>query len=369
VGELVHWPPVWADLLWLPALVVGFAVHELAHGTVAYVLGDVSQEERGRLSFNPIKHISWFGLLFFFLFRFAWAKPLTVHPYRFRVKNRRVGTFLVAVSGALSNLVLAGLALLGVLAAAMIVWQATGVDLERASEFLWMPEGQPALDARGVALALGSYVVRANGLLAFFNLLPLPGLDGFVALMAVFGSIRDRLKGQTEREPSSDEPSPAQIHLEIGLDYHRQQDWAQAIARYRQAVANDATASLAYYNMGLAYVAQRRYDHAANAFRAAIAAPNWRVRTHAEFRLRELEHLAERSPAQPSQEQDLLQDLPPPLTANDVSEPWGVDRTLVSPGQPDRQVLRRLGIGAGVGLALALAAWGALTILTLSVLG
>jgi Zn-dependent protease len=365
---LIHWPLTWADLLWLPGLIVGFTVHELAHATLAYVLGDTSQEERGRLSFNPLKHISWLGMVFFFLFRFAWAKPVAVDPHRFRLKNRQLGMLLVSVSGALCNLLVAGVGFLGIMVVALLVWQVGGVQLDRVSEFLWMPHGEPALDARGVVLALGTHMVRVNGLLAFFNLLPLPGLDGFIALMTLFGLIRERLKGKKKLAPATGKPSPAQIHLDIGLEYHRQEEWAQAIARYRQAVANDATASLAYYNMGLAYVAQKRFGQAANAFRAAVKSVNWRVRTHAEFRLKELEHLEERSQASPAREEALLQDLPSPLTPEDVKEPWAPDVAPAAPGQPDPQVLRRVGIGAGVGLVVALGAWVALTVLSFNML-
>jgi Zn-dependent protease len=368
MGELIHWPLTWADLLWLPGLIVGFTVHELAHASVSYLLGDASQEERGRLSFNPIKHISWLGLVFFFLFRFAWAKPVDVNAHRFRVKNRRLAMLVVSVSGALANLLLSGLAFLGIIMAGMLVWQVSGADLDQISEFLWMPEGAVALNSQGVVLALGTYVVRVNGLLAFFNLLPLPGLDGFVALMTVFALLRDALRGKKREPASSAEPSPARIHLDIGLDYHRQADWAQAIARYRQAIGNDPASSLAYYNMGVAYMAQRRFDQAANAFRAAVKSPDWRVRTHSEFRLKELEYL-EASPLERSSREDsLLQDLPPPLTPDEAQEPGARERASAAPGSPDRRVLRRLGIGLGVTLLLALGAWVVVAGLTLQAL-
>jgi membrane-associated protease RseP (regulator of RpoE activity) len=284
------------------------------------------------------------------------------------MKNRQLGTLLVSVSGSLCNLLVAGLGFLGIMVAGLLVWQLSGVHLDRVSEFLWLPDGEPALDAQAVVLALGTHVVRVNGLLAFFNLLPLPGLDGFIALMAVFGLIRERLKGGQERARTADEPSPARIHLDIGLEYHRQEEWAQAIARYRQAVANDATASVAYYNMGLAHLAQKRFGQAANAFRAAVKSPNWRVRTHAEFRLKELEHLEEASLASPSGEEVLLPDLPSPLSPEEVKDPWAPDVAPAAPGQPDPQVLRRLGIGAGIGVVVALGAWATVTVLSFTLL-
>ena len=63
--DLIHWPPSLSTLLLLPALFVGFTVHELAHALVAYLLGDTSQVEKKRLSFNPLRHVSWLGLVVF----------------------------------------------------------------------------------------------------------------------------------------------------------------------------------------------------------------------------------------------------------------------------------------------------------------
>ena len=76
IGDWIHWPPTWATLLLLPALFVAFTVHELSHALVAYLLGDTSQVERQRLSLNPLRHVSWVGLVVFLLFGFGWAKPV-----------------------------------------------------------------------------------------------------------------------------------------------------------------------------------------------------------------------------------------------------------------------------------------------------
>ena len=108
-------PPSWTTLLYLPALFVGFTVHELAHALVAYLLGDTSQVERKRLSFNPLRHVSWLGMVVFLLFGFGWAKPVWVDPNRFRIENRDFGLFLVSIAGACANLLLAFLAFLGIM--------------------------------------------------------------------------------------------------------------------------------------------------------------------------------------------------------------------------------------------------------------
>ena len=96
MGDLLHWPPNWSTVLLLPALFVGFTVHELAHALVAYLLGDTSQVEGNRLSFNPLRHVSWVGMVVFLLFRFGWAKPVWMDASRFRIKNQAFGMFQVA---------------------------------------------------------------------------------------------------------------------------------------------------------------------------------------------------------------------------------------------------------------------------------
>ncbi len=85
--DLFNWPPSWATLLYLPALFVAYTVHELAHATMAFALGDTSQVERHRLSFNPLRHVSWLGMLLFLLVGLPWAKPLWADPSRFRLKE------------------------------------------------------------------------------------------------------------------------------------------------------------------------------------------------------------------------------------------------------------------------------------------
>ncbi|HCX64444.1 MAG TPA: site-2 protease family protein, partial [Eubacteriaceae bacterium] len=81
----------------LPALLVSVTFHELAHGYVAYKLGDPTAKKMGRLTLNPIKHLDPMGTAMLIFFRFGWAKPVPYNPNYF--KNRKQGTFLVAVAG------------------------------------------------------------------------------------------------------------------------------------------------------------------------------------------------------------------------------------------------------------------------------
>jgi Zn-dependent protease len=319
MGDLINWPPSWSTILLVPALFVAFTVHELAHALVAFLLGDTSQVERKRLSFNPLRHVSWVGMIVFLLFRFGWAKPVWVDPTRFRIKNRAFGMFLVSIAGSAANLLTGLAALVGITITVMVVWVLTGSSPVSVMEFLVSTE--PGLDAQGVAIALSYYMMTVNLLLAFFNLIPLPPLDGFQATMSLFTAIRTALSREPVTEPSPPlvapaaalrqtvqqtaaigegaagdldaadfgDRSPAQIHFEIGLEYQRAGELDEAIARYRQAIAHDDQFALAYYNLGLAYWAKGRISLAISAFRAALKSTGDRpVRLQAEYRLREL---------------------------------------------------------------------------------
>ena len=380
MDELIFWPPSWSMLLLLPALFVGFTVHEVGHAVVALLLGDTSQLERRRLSWNPLRHVSWVGLVVFLLFRFGWAKPVRVDISRFRVKNSALGMFAVSVAGASANLLTALLALLGMMATVFITWVATGASLAEIVGFLSLQ--QPALDAHGVAVALSQYMVTVNLALAFFNLLPLPPLDGFQAAVSLVAAVRTALgrgtvpkqrlgpdspskgglgmEGEAYGEEDS-ETSPAQIHFGIGLEYHKSGQWDEAIARYRQATAHDDQFGLAYYNLGLAYWAKGRLPLAMSAFKAARACPGMVIQVNAGRRLRELA-VAEQNP-------DVdLGVVPSPLEPDTVQQ-----AELDAAPSPDAGVVRRawLALAAGgVGvLLLAIAAWLYVTAVTLGEFG
>lgn len=134
----------------LPAVVLGLTFHELAHGWVADSLGDPTPRYHGRLTLNPLAHVDVIGLILLFIAGFGWAKPVPVNPYNFR-GNMRQGMVLVSLAGPAANLVLA---FLGAVLLGLGVWA--------------LPYGYEILTA----------VVRINIVLAVFNLLPVPPLDG-----------------------------------------------------------------------------------------------------------------------------------------------------------------------------------------------
>jgi Zn-dependent protease len=147
----------------LPVLLFSVIVHECAHGYVAEWWGDPTARMLGRLTLNPLPHIDLFGsilvpgllLLSGSGVLFGWAKPVPVTPQNFR--DRRMGDITVSLAGPVSNVLLA-LAIAAALAVAGLFWGTRGVPT--------------------AVLSLGYYGILLNLVLAVFNLLPIPPLDG-----------------------------------------------------------------------------------------------------------------------------------------------------------------------------------------------
>jgi len=144
-----------ALILKVPALLLAVTVHELAHGLVADRLGDPTARREGRLTLNPLPHIDPIGALAFVLAGFGWAKPVPVNASNLRHPVRDMAW--VAAAGPLSNLVLA---LVGLIA--FVLLRRVG-----AVPFIAEP-------LSGILF----YVYQFNLVLAIFNLIPLPPLDG-----------------------------------------------------------------------------------------------------------------------------------------------------------------------------------------------
>jgi hypothetical protein len=215
-------------------------------------------------------------------------------------------------------------------------------------------------------------MVKVNLLLAFFNLLPFPPLDGFQAAMSLAGMLRKGLgreplsgpglapvwgnrqaAGRREEGSKLDgsettAKSPAQIHFEIGLQYHKSGQLDEAIARYRQATAHDQHFGLAYYNLGLAYWEVGRLPLARSSFRAARNAPGMGVQVQATRRLRELT-AAEQNGLEPGMAPAPLE--PEVLKSQAGDGPMPLDPSVT------RRVWLSLVAGAVVVLLLAAVAW------------
>ncbi len=152
----------------LVIFVMSVIAHEVAHGYIAYLCGDPTAKTMGRLTFNPVAHIDPVRTIivplviwYFTGFIFGGAKPVPVNPLNFR--NPRRDNILVSLAGVTTNFLIAmGLALLVRTLLVTQVFTTTSV-------------GTQALE----------YGVIINLLLAFFNLLPVPPLDGSHVLAAV----------------------------------------------------------------------------------------------------------------------------------------------------------------------------------------
>jgi Zn-dependent protease len=145
-------------LFLLVAIIFSVVLHEVSHGYVAYFLGDPTAKLAGRLTLNPLKHLDPFGSFIFPLFVFiltkggtmvGWAKPVPVNPYNFR--DQKYGNLKVAIAGPLANIFL-------------------------AFSFGFLLKFLPQLSGQFNDFLMA--IISINLFLAFFNLLPIPPLDG-----------------------------------------------------------------------------------------------------------------------------------------------------------------------------------------------
>lgn len=147
------------------ALVTGIAVHEFSHALVAYRLGDPTPARMGRVTLNPAAHIDPMWALIFIITGFGMGRPVEFQPYMLRT-NPRTGSALVALAGPVSNLIVAAL---------------FGLAL-RSLNVLAGDFANPGLS---FGLRTLGWFVYFNLILAFFNLIPIPPLDGFSVLQGI----------------------------------------------------------------------------------------------------------------------------------------------------------------------------------------
>jgi Zn-dependent protease len=138
-------------------LLFSVIIHEVAHGWVAYRMGDPTAKWLGRLSLNPLKHIDPVGTLMLFLAGFGWAKPVPVNFNN--ISDKRKGLIFVSSAGIVANILFAFISLLF-------------IRLFSTS-------------SSGIAVILVYYVVQINITLAALNLIPIPPLDGSKILMGI----------------------------------------------------------------------------------------------------------------------------------------------------------------------------------------
>ncbi len=143
-------------LIMVFALLFTLITHEVAHGYVAYLNGDRTAKDMGRLSFNPLRHLDLAGTLCLIVFKFGWAKPVPIDERNF--KNRRLGLFLVSIAGVVTNFITAFISI---------------AILVKFNNHL------------GVFAHLFNLLAIYGLIFMVFNLIPIPPLDGSKVLASI----------------------------------------------------------------------------------------------------------------------------------------------------------------------------------------
>ncbi len=160
--EQFNWAALLSVVQRLACVLICLTVHETCHGLAAYALGDPTAKRQHRLSFNPLHHIDWLGLLSMLLCGFGWAKPVPVDMRYF--KRPKAGMALTSLAGPASNFLLA--------LAAMFAASRIAAGLAAGTFALWL--FYFLLDIAVLSIGLG-----------LFNLIPIPPLDGSKVLFAL----------------------------------------------------------------------------------------------------------------------------------------------------------------------------------------
>jgi len=134
-------------LILIPVFLVSLTVHEFAHAWTANLLGDPTAKIRGRITLNPLKHLDPMGTIMIFLAGFGWGKPVPVNPMN--LKNPKRDDLIISLAGPASNLFIA------IIFSSFQIF-ATNMMLN----------------------TILSVIVELNIILAVFNMLPIPPLDG-----------------------------------------------------------------------------------------------------------------------------------------------------------------------------------------------
>ncbi len=152
-------------ILRIPAILIALTIHEYAHGYVAWLKGDNTAKQAGRLTFNPFAHLDLIGTLMLFFGPFGWAKPVPVNPIN--LDNPKRDMIYVGAAGPVSNILMA--LLFGAL-----------------FRIIKLTVGSGSINTMFFAFIQLSILINLG--LSFFNLIPIPPLDGSNILMGLLPS-------------------------------------------------------------------------------------------------------------------------------------------------------------------------------------
>ncbi|MEZ4357257.1 MAG: site-2 protease family protein [Eubacteriales bacterium] len=151
----------------IPGILIGLSIHECAHAWVAYKAGDPTAKNLGRMTLDPLKHIDPIGFFMLILVGFGWARPVMVSKRNFRKPLR--DDILVSLAGVVANFITAFL-LTGLYAVLLVGFSVTNE----------------------IVMNLVLYAILINLGLCFFNLIPVPPLDGSHVFKDIFGRFFQR---------------------------------------------------------------------------------------------------------------------------------------------------------------------------------
>lgn len=154
-------------VLTIPAVLISFSVHEYAHAYTADRLGDKTPRFQGRLTLNPFVHIDIIGFLLFLFIGFGWAKPIETNPSSY--KHYYSDDLKVSIAGPLSNFVTSI-----VFTFILFIFNKSAYSFYSSSIIVNIIEN------------IIIYTIQMNVILFIFNLIPLPGLDGFHVVKDIF---------------------------------------------------------------------------------------------------------------------------------------------------------------------------------------